>query len=222
MVYGQVQEFAIPVMDGTGTTTDRPAVASPTDPVPSEAGLELGESSLLENGSPVSVQVDPNVDSNGLVITDGNFTMDLAGLDGENNPLQLDAEGRLLLKQEGLLSTSGTGFAPSSPVKVYMYSNPTYLGMLFTDSSGAYSGTLSIPAGLEIGVHNIQVIGYDSNNNVKVLTIAVTLSADGKVVLTELAETGAVDIGPYGVVVAVILMLGIALIRKSRVLLIQN
>jgi hypothetical protein len=37
MVGGAVQGFATPVMDGTGTTTPRPGVANPLDPVPTAA-----------------------------------------------------------------------------------------------------------------------------------------------------------------------------------------
>lgn len=211
MVGGVVQDFAVPVMDGSGAVVSRPTVASPTDPVPSEAGIDQGQSSLLEDGIAVSVSVTRNQTNNGLIYSAGNFVLTLAGLRDENTPLPLDSNGNLIFKKEGLISTSGVGFAPNSPVKVYAYSNPTYLGVLYTDSFGTFSGSLEIPSELAPGLHNIQVIGYDADNKVKVLTVGVFISETGEV----LAITG-FNFVPYGYLALFMILLGIYVLGRSR------
>ena len=174
-VGGVVQTFATPVMDGTGQTVVRPVVASPTDPVPSQAGLAAGSSALLEDGQPVAVSLVRNSEGNGLVMTSGSFELTLAGQSESQAPLALDSDGNLVLDQGGLVAASGSGFAASSPVKIFIFSTPVNLGTLFTNGSGVFSGTSPIPPGLSTGVHNIQLVGYDSANRVKVLTLGVVV-----------------------------------------------
>jgi hypothetical protein len=71
-------------------------------------------------------------------------------------------------------------------VKVYAFSNPLFLGLIYTDSNGSFTGQLQLPADLQPGLHNIQVIGYDANNQVKVLTVGVLVTETGEI----LAITG--------------------------------
>jgi hypothetical protein len=174
-VGGSVQSFATPTMDGTGLTVSRPIIASPTDPVPSQAVLSAGSSALLEDGQPVSVSLVRNSEGNGLIMTSGSFMVTLAAQSNSQTPLVLDSNGNLILDQGGLVAASGSGFAANSPVKIFMFSSPVNLGTLFTNGSGVFSGTLSIPAGLSAGPHNIQLIGYDAANKVKVLTLGVVV-----------------------------------------------
>ena len=173
---GVVQSFAAPVMDGTGLTVARPVVASPTDPVPSQAVLPAGSSALLQSGTAVSVTTAPNAEGNGLVMTtSGSFTVSLAGRTNSQSPISLDSSGNLILDQGGFLVASGSGFANSSPVKIFLFPGPITLGNLFTSDSGVLSGTVLIPANLSPGTHNIQIVGYDSANNVRVLTIGIVV-----------------------------------------------
>jgi hypothetical protein len=228
MVGGAVQSFATPVMDGTGQTVTRPVVASPTDPVPSAAGLPAGSSALLEDGQPVPVSLTRNSEGNGLIFSSGSFTISLAGQTSSQAPLPLDSNGNLVLDQSGLVSTSGSGFAANSPVKVYMFSNPLTLGTLFSTGAGSFSGSIPIPSDLSPGVHNIQLVGYDSANKVKVLTLGVVVrqpnsgtTAQANVAASlELASTG-IDTNSYLSWVLAFMVAGLIMIFSSRGKLVQ-
>jgi len=175
MTGGAVQGFAVPVMDGSGDTEDRPEPDDPLAPVPGDITDHPGDSNLTIDGVDTPVTIEPNNSVNGIVGTSGDLTFSLAGLDASSVPLNLDTDGNLILNADGLLDTSGEGFASESPVKVYIYSDPTFLGKIFTDPSGAFSGTLQIPPGLDPGVHNLQVVGYDPDGNVLVFTVGVII-----------------------------------------------
>ncbi len=175
MTGGVVQGFAVPVMDGSGDTEDRPEPDDPLAPVPDDITDHPGDSNLTIDGVDTPVTIEPNNSVNGIVGTSGGLTFSLAGLDASSVPLNLDTDGNLILNADGLLDTSGEGFASESPVKVYIFSDPTFLGKIFTDPSGEFSGTLQIPPGLDPGVHNLQVVGYDPDGNVLVFTVGVII-----------------------------------------------
>ncbi len=68
--------------------------------------------------------------------------------------------------------SSGEGLRPNSPVRFYILPNVS-LGTLTTNSSGAYSGSVPVPAGLAPGNHTLQVNGFAPDGSVQSLSIAV-------------------------------------------------
>jgi LPXTG-motif cell wall-anchored protein len=179
MVGGAVQQFAVPVMDGTGTTEDRPEPEDPLAPAPDQQTQNAGDSALTVDGVTTPIVVNSNGSGDGIVGTAGDLTFEMSGLDPEGLPLPLDSDGNLILNADGLVDTGGEGFAADAPVKVYLFSDPTFLGTLFTDPSGMFSGMLQIPAGIDPGVHNLQVVGYDPSGNVLVFTVGVVIPGAG-------------------------------------------
>jgi LPXTG-motif cell wall-anchored protein len=145
----------------------------------------------------------------------------MAGLDPEGLPLPLDSDGNLILNADGLVDTGGEGFAAESPVKVYLFSDPTFLGTLFTDPTGTFSGLLQIPAGIDPGVHNLQVVGYDPDGNVLVFTVGVVVpgsgGTDGYGGDDLLASTGTELTGTLTASGLALLVLGGIMISRKRV-----
>jgi LPXTG-motif cell wall-anchored protein len=221
MVGGAVQGFAIPNMDGSGTTESRPEPEDPLAPVPGDQRGNPGDHRLVVNGTNTSISVVPNDSTTGIIGTSGDLVFNLAGLDSTSTPLNLDSDGNLVLDADGLLDTSGEGFAADSPVKVYIYSEPTFLGKLFTDSTGQFTGTLQIPAGLHSGVHNIQVTGYDTNGNVLVFTVGVVVAGgiggtDGHGGNSLLAATGATGVVGTAALGVLLVAAGVVFIQRRR------
>ena len=221
IVGGAVQEFAVPVMDGTGTTEDRPESEDPLAPVPEQQTQNAGDSALTVDGATTPIVVDPNASDDGIVGTAGDLTFEMAGLDPEGLPLPLDSDGNLILNADGLVDTGGEGFAAESPVKVYLFSDPTFLGTLFTDPTGTFSGMLQIPAGIDPGVHNLQVVGYDPDGNVLVFTVGVVVpgsgGTDGYGGDDLLASTGTELTGTLTASGLALLVLGGIMIARKRV-----
>lgn len=212
MVGGAVTGFAVPVMNGSGDTESRPEPEDPLAPVPSDAGLEVGNSLLTSNGDPVEVVIRPTGNRQGLVATAGDLELVFTGQGADGNYLDLDNDGNLILSSQGQVETSGVGFAAESRVKIYAFSDPIFVGMLVTDPTGAFTGTLDIPRSLKPGVHNIQVAGYDPDGNVMILTIGVYITEDG----TLLAATGIESVAGFGAASFVLFALGAAAVVVSR------
>ena len=221
MVGGAVQQFAVPVMDGTGTTEDRPEPEDPLAPVPDQQTQNAGDSALTVDGVTTPIVVNSNGSDDGIVGTAGDLTFEMSGLDPEGLPLPLDSDGNLILNADGLVDTGGEGFAADAPVKVYLFSDPTFLGTLFTDPTGMFSGMLQIPAGIDPGVHNLQVVGYDPDGNVLVFTVGVVIpgsgGTDGHGGDDLLASTGTELTGTLTASGLGLLVLGVIMIARKRV-----
>lgn len=148
--------------------------------VPS-SGLPAGSSLLLVNGVPTSVVVAPNAPSSptGLVVTGNGFTMRLAGLNAQGQPLGLSPDGgALVLGQDRMAQVAGTGFLPDSEVRLYMFSEPRYIGTVATDASGNFVGEVPIPKDVPIGRHTLQANGYANDGNVRSLSLGVMVRPD--------------------------------------------
>lgn len=180
---------ADPTPTPTPTTTASPvATVPPLDPIASQqngnvpaAGLPLGSSLLLVAGVPTSVVIAPNssTDPTGLVATGPGFTMRLAGLNAQGQPLGLSSDGgALVLEQDRMAQVAGTGFLPSSEVRLYVFSEPRYIGSVTTDASGNFSGAVPIPKDLPVGRHTLQANGYSQDTNVRSLSLGVMVRPD--------------------------------------------
>jgi outer membrane protein OmpA-like peptidoglycan-associated protein len=180
---------ADPTPTPTATATASPAATvPPLDPIASQqngnvpaTGLPLGSGLLLVAGVPTSVVIAPNstTDPTGLVATGPGFTMRLAGLNAQGQPLGLSTDGgALVLEQDRMAQVAGTGFLPSSEVRLYVFSEPRYIGSITTDASGNFSGEVPIPKDLAVGRHTLQANGYSQDTNVRSLSLGVMVRPD--------------------------------------------
>ena len=171
-----------------------PAAATPsglsTEPPASSPAslLSAGETSYLVAGQPVPVTVRPNQanDPFGLVITGPDITMRLEGRGDDSDPLGLTSKQALILQSEvvqrslrsrsatvqPVAKSSGEGFKADSSVRLYILPN-TYLGTLTTNGSGAYAGSVPVPAGITPGVHTLQANGLAPDGAERSLNIGV-------------------------------------------------
>lgn len=179
-----------------GLTVVEPPLPPPIpDPEPLPAPLPPGGSSLVVDGQPSpGLSVDPNPSSDGLDITGPGFSMTLAALGLSGSPLPLSDDSSLQVEPGQRLVTSGTGFAPDSPVAVYL--NPPQpvaatwaallgralgqagakavpLGTLKVDEQGAFIGDLPLPVNLALGPHVVQAVGYTPTGQTRAVSIGV-------------------------------------------------
>jgi outer membrane protein OmpA-like peptidoglycan-associated protein len=177
--------------ESTPTPTPAPALAPalpPLVPVVNQdnanvpaGGLNAGQSLLLMNGVPAGLVVAPNAATSptSLMVTGNGFTMSLAGLNAQGRPLGLSSDGgALVLEQDQVAQVEGTGFLPNSEVRLYVFSEPRYIGSVTTDASGSFSGQVPIPTDLAVGAHTLQANGYSKDDKVRSLSLGVIVRPD--------------------------------------------
>ena len=74
---------------------------------------------------------------------------------------------------------AGTGLQPNAKVSVWVFSEPTYVGEVSTDSQGAFDDSLLLPASILPGDHTLQVLSTDSLG--RVITLNIPITVKGKV-----------------------------------------
>jgi outer membrane protein OmpA-like peptidoglycan-associated protein len=175
---------------GPGPTPGPDPVPGPQPPAPpppaptlDPVGLDLppGQDRATVGSRPVPVNVRANVANNGLEITGPGFGMQLACLGRAVDPVPLGADGVLRIIPGRTLQVCGTGYRAQSPVRVFlMYRGaPVLLGVLASDASGAFTGTVPIPGGTRLGSHTVQVNGYTPSNEVRRFSLGLdVVSAD--------------------------------------------
>lgn len=164
----------------TTTTTVPPTTTAPT-PVPDDASgalpaLQPGESSVTENGvvTAVATVIENATD---LVLRGDGFELRLAGDCTGSCTVQTDASGRQVIQLEsnGAARVAGLGFKPGTPVYVWLFSTPTFLGELTVNADGTFSGSVPL-TNVDTGTHTLQVNGTSVDDKPRTANLGVVVA----------------------------------------------
>lgn len=151
----------------------------------------------MVDGKPVPVTVTPNTAGDALEVSGDGFTMTIAGTGADGVPLPLTAEGAIRLEAGRFARIQGSGFAPGTPVAVWLFSDPRYLGQIMVGRDGAFDGQVPVPTDVELGRHTLQANGTTADGRERSVSLAAVVEADTQTTPaeaaapTELAFTGA-------------------------------
>jgi len=172
-------------------TTTVPSTTVPPAPVPTGGALPSlspGQSQVIVNGQPEVVEVFVE-ESTDLVVRGQDFELRLAGDCATGCTIETTPEGRevLTLEERELANVAGQGFLPGTPVYVWLFSEPRFLGELTVKADGTFSGAVSL-GDIAPGEHTMQVNGTsfdgrDRTANLGVLVRAVSVPDSGPAVL---------------------------------------
>jgi hypothetical protein len=157
----------------TSTSTTLPDNAGGTVPpeAPEVAEVGAGEAAVRvgERSETASVE---RVD-NQLVVTAGEMSAVVAGVDSLGRVSTLDGEGNVRLQAGDKIRVSLSGFEPRSPVEAWMLSTPVLLGSSVTSATGTLSATYVVPEGLDEGVHRVAVVARGDGDEPVTFTVGV-------------------------------------------------
>ena len=146
---------------------------------------------VSQGGTNVPTTVTPNQATTAVDVKAPDWTLTVSGRDIAGNTLPLDDQVRIVLEDGQFVHIQGTVYLPNTDVYVYIFSSPILLGVLKTDANGAVIGSLPIPAGLELGVHTIQVDGYSPSGVERSASVPAIFRAPvGKVLKTRVLFAG--------------------------------
>lgn len=126
----------------------------------------------LVAGAPIPVSLEPLSQETGLRISGSGFQVKL------ESPNKLNESGQMILTAGKTLSFEGTGFAPSANVVVWLFSTPTKLGQVTTDSDGSFKGELPVPSAIPAGNHTIQLNGLTTSGKARSLAVGVEVTKE--------------------------------------------
>lgn len=153
-------------------TTEAPTELPPVAPKPIDPKIGANVTVGNQEVTPIVGASNNNTLLNVKVDT---FELGLATQNSQQQPKQLS--GYSLNGADGdTAKANGAGLSPLTVVKVYMFSEPIYLGTVTTNKNGEFVGTFKIPSGLEIGNHTIQLSGLNKDNKVVTTSVALRMS----------------------------------------------
>ena len=83
--------------------------------------------------------------------------------------------GRVQMIRNNAVETQGSGLAPNSEFAVYLFSEPTLLGIGKTDAQGKFFASFPVTGELPIGDHTLQVKGELTNGQVSSVSLPVSI-----------------------------------------------
>ena len=88
------------------------------------------------------------------------------------------ADGRLVVNEDASVEVSGEGFEPGGQVEVWLFSEPQLLGVAEVASDGTFSGSFSLPSGVEVGTHTLQADGKTADGSTRTLNLGIEVVPD--------------------------------------------
>ena len=137
--------------------------------------LAPNESLAYENGSPVQIQLVRTDEDNGYVLIGDGWQVALEAADSSGSPLRIDDSGNIILNKERFVQFSGSGFAPGSIIKVWLFSDPTSLSKVTADASGNFVGEAQLPEGIPVGQHTVQLNGLTEDGQLRSVSLGVVV-----------------------------------------------
>jgi hypothetical protein len=131
---------------------------------------------LVENGVSTEFSIKASESNTGYLVSGDGWQVALEAADENGTPLNLDDSGNIILNSDRNVSFSGTGYAPGSTVKVWMFSDPTSVTQVTADESGEFKGLAQIPAGLPDGEHTLQLNGVNKNGQIRSVAMGVLIA----------------------------------------------
>lgn len=128
---------------------------------------------------------------------------------GESLPL--NGNGVIQVEDNSKVFTEVTGFAPNTPVEVWVFSYPTRLGGGYTNETGDFTGQFALSNALPAGDHTLQLNGLDASG--KIISVAIGINKQSKTnpigvadsrELSAVEQAGAVA---FGILIFTILLL---------------
>ena len=144
---------------------------------PELPALTPTQSLAFENGSPVGVGLVPTEEQSGYILSGDGWQVELEATDSSGSPLKLDESGNIILNDDRFVEFSGTGFAPGSLVKVWLFSDPAELSQLTADSNGSFTGRALVPSATPVGEHTIQLNGISKDGQLRSVALGVVVQA---------------------------------------------
>jgi uncharacterized repeat protein (TIGR02543 family) len=105
--------------------------------------------------------------------------IEIKSLDSKNVDKKVDSSSTLVFEQTGQASIVGAGFKPVSTIRVWIFSEPTYLGEIPVSPDGSFDAKLLVPSTLPIGNHTLQINGVSPSDELISQTLGVVVVASG-------------------------------------------
>ena len=149
--------------------------------------LRAGQSIATNGGEPELVTVTPNSGEKSATVQGDGWSMAVQ-VGGDAGGVEPGAEGGAtvtFVRDQGA-TVSGNGFMPGTRADVWLFSDPTLLGSVQIDDTGAFNGEVMIDGNvITAGEHTLQLQGVGEDGFVRAANLGVSVEDAAGAVTTE-------------------------------------
>ena len=160
-----------------------PPANAPVLPAETALSLITSTANKVLGNSPSLVLFDGQLQASRVVILDNTIAqvvspsgglLNLQAKDGDA-AIAVSDSGRLQIAQNNLVEAQGDGLAANTEFAVYMFSEPTLLGIGRTNDKGEFFVSFTLKNELPIGDHTLQVNGIMADGRTSSVSLPVTV-----------------------------------------------
>jgi hypothetical protein len=164
------------------------------------------------------------------VVTEGGGMLSVEAKDGVAT-IPVDNTGKVQMIRSNTVNTNGVGLLPNSEFAVYLFSEPTLLGIGKSDLKGNFYASFMVDKEFPLGNHTLQVNGILSNGKTSSISMPVTVVENADIAHSQATpKSNLVDENPvtkansvsYLIIAIFILLLIIMLFGGSRLFLVAG
>ena len=108
------------------------------------------------------------------VVTESGGLLSVEAKDGVTT-IPVDNTGKVQMIRSNTVNTEGVGLQPNSEFAVYLFSEPTLLGVGKSDAAGKFFASFVVDKDFPLGNHTLQVNGTLSNGKASSISMPVTV-----------------------------------------------
>jgi len=114
------------------------------------------------------------------VVTEDGGLINLQAKDGEK-PIPVNSTGKVQMVRSNTVNTQGIGMKPNSEFAVYLFSEPTLLGIGKSDATGKFFASFIVDKNFPLGNHTLQVNGILPNGKISSISMPVTVVENAEI-----------------------------------------
>jgi hypothetical protein len=142
-------------------------VILPTPPQPSLTPV------VLEGNKEVKVVTTTKTNNAGINVKSDLWELDLSAQSQNQLNPPVVRNNLFTLPRELQIKSAGTGFMPFSLAKIFIFSEPTFVGEVEVKEDGTFETLNDLPEGIELGEHTLQVVGVSPQNTLRSTSLKI-------------------------------------------------
>jgi outer membrane protein OmpA-like peptidoglycan-associated protein len=142
--------------------------------------VNLGVSIATQDGLAVSAKLALLPAGNGVKVEGYDWSIAIEGSKKVVYGIVDGPDIHIVLVRGVSATTSGTGFKPGTIARVYLFSDPIFLGEAIVQADGSFSATYPVSAHIALGNHTMQVEGLAKSGQIRKADVGLEVRAAAK------------------------------------------
>jgi hypothetical protein len=172
------QWTAIPASPPASEPAPNPAPLNTTAPEPTPPTQRASTPGGTVAGSADKLIFSAGTSGGTITARGSDWQLEIASVQGDGKANPATGDSNLVFQPSSKVELSANGLMPSAKVAFWVFSDPTFVGEVETDSTGKFESNLVLPDGLAPGEHTLQVLSRDSKGRAITLNFPILVQGE--------------------------------------------